>query len=566
MDSTKVSSDPRSYLWENIRSLLIEGFSAEELAALCFDKFKPVHNQLSPKSGKTDIVQLLLQHTDQTLAVDELLAWAEKNNPAKYEQYQPYFSLNASPAPFQPTPVSLPGSGVAVRILVILVATIIFLLLALIVIQIFIQPNGVATSISPIPTSTPIPPMDEEDFNIAVATFSLAGEAATEPGLAEAGLNIADWLTDGIKDEKVLHPTIHATVREPDKVGLILGQDRETRALNAAQYANNNNVNILVYGVITGTNQNFFVEPEFYVNWLGFDYASEVAGPDQLGQRVPISSSLKALQKNDLNIELMSRRRVLHHVIYGLGYFFYNNHTEAFEEFDDASGEATDGGLEVVHLLKGAAKMREYNTAPCAKSDALMQAHAAFTQAYQLNASYARSYLGLGSVAMEQAKIFNTECTGVVGVKPDKLLEARNWFSGSLNLKSDDQSTPTPVQVKAAFSIGQVNLLGSQQDPTGSWSKAEARRLFQQAADAYQPGQRPDLVWVAGQAHANLGYLADLDKDWLTVFCECQRAIEILNTLPDKNLVADEIALYQQEFDFAKKQLSGDIACETVAQ
>jgi serine/threonine protein kinase len=79
------------YLWKNIRTLLIEGFSAEELNQLCFDEFRPVYNQLSLRTGKAEIVELLLQYVDQAVQVDKLLALAQERNSARYEKHQPYY-------------------------------------------------------------------------------------------------------------------------------------------------------------------------------------------------------------------------------------------------------------------------------------------------------------------------------------------------------------------------------------------------------------------------------------------------------------------------------------------
>jgi hypothetical protein len=47
------------YNLNNIRNLLTEGFTAEELKAFCFDQpeLSPVYNRLAEGTGKTQIVQ-----------------------------------------------------------------------------------------------------------------------------------------------------------------------------------------------------------------------------------------------------------------------------------------------------------------------------------------------------------------------------------------------------------------------------------------------------------------------------------------------------------------------------
>ncbi|MCP4707755.1 MAG: hypothetical protein GY869_03950 [Planctomycetes bacterium] len=48
----------KRYNWQNIRAMLTEGFTPEELRRLCYDKpdFKPVYHQLAQNTGKTKII------------------------------------------------------------------------------------------------------------------------------------------------------------------------------------------------------------------------------------------------------------------------------------------------------------------------------------------------------------------------------------------------------------------------------------------------------------------------------------------------------------------------------
>lgn len=82
----------QDYNLQNIRTLLIEGFSAEELRRLCYDNadFRPVYHELSGGMGKTDIVDHLITYTNQALIMDKLLALVRQLNPARYERHKPY--------------------------------------------------------------------------------------------------------------------------------------------------------------------------------------------------------------------------------------------------------------------------------------------------------------------------------------------------------------------------------------------------------------------------------------------------------------------------------------------
>jgi hypothetical protein len=86
------------YNFKNIRALLTEAFSPDELRNLCFDvfDFRPVYHQLAAHEGKTKIVSLLLEYADQTLQVEKLLTLAEEHNPTRYVKHQPYYE---EPAP-----------------------------------------------------------------------------------------------------------------------------------------------------------------------------------------------------------------------------------------------------------------------------------------------------------------------------------------------------------------------------------------------------------------------------------------------------------------------------------
>ena len=83
-----------SYNLKNIRALLTEGFSAEELKEFCFDEpeLRPVYNQLAAGTGKTQVVQKLVEYADRKELFDLVLSWAKEQNPARYRRHEPYQS------------------------------------------------------------------------------------------------------------------------------------------------------------------------------------------------------------------------------------------------------------------------------------------------------------------------------------------------------------------------------------------------------------------------------------------------------------------------------------------
>ncbi len=82
-----------SYNLPNIRTLLNEGFTDEELRRLCYDgpDFRPVYDQLARATGKTAIIDVLVEHADRHVLLDGVLAWARRHNPARYAMYRPYY-------------------------------------------------------------------------------------------------------------------------------------------------------------------------------------------------------------------------------------------------------------------------------------------------------------------------------------------------------------------------------------------------------------------------------------------------------------------------------------------
>lgn len=81
------------YDLENIRTLLVNGFTDEEIRQLCYDTpdFRPVYDHLAQNAGKAEIVHRLVEHIDRKELQEPLLAWAKKCNPVKYGKYAPYY-------------------------------------------------------------------------------------------------------------------------------------------------------------------------------------------------------------------------------------------------------------------------------------------------------------------------------------------------------------------------------------------------------------------------------------------------------------------------------------------
>lgn len=91
----------KKYNTKNIRALLNEGFNDAELRQLIFDEpaLKPVLDQLAHNTGKSQIVQQLIEYAGRRELMGVLLKLAKECNPVKYQEYQPYDDTDTSPLP-----------------------------------------------------------------------------------------------------------------------------------------------------------------------------------------------------------------------------------------------------------------------------------------------------------------------------------------------------------------------------------------------------------------------------------------------------------------------------------
>jgi tetratricopeptide (TPR) repeat protein len=525
----------KSYNWQNIGNLLTEAFTDEELRRFLFEspKFRPVYEQLSQQTGKASIIDLLLDYADRKNLVDPLLLWTREQNPAYYEQCKPYYKhipywralierLRRQVQRGLNRPATTSNTLLILSPLFILI-----LLSALLIYHYFYQrPSDWLSSI------WPAPPIPDTGFNIAVAQFTPLGETGSLD-LTEGSQKLSDWLYKGISDQTEQNPDLNANVWGPADVGIINGGDADARAENAKLFTTQYNVHLLIYGVVTERSANYEFQPEFYVSWQGFEYGSEVTGPNRLGHSVPFTLPLEApssLQR--LNNTIKNRREVLQYLVAGLNDFYVGDYDKASDKFGWALDAESSQGQDVIYLLSGAAKLLTADSLkakPAERSQLLNEAAIAFTQAISWNTSYARGYLGLGAVALQQATNYSTDGMDIVKVDPTRLIEARDWYSNSL--RAGDQSPSAYVPIKVNHGLGQIYFVGYRFG--FDWSKDEARRFLNRVIEDYKTLEEPsELTWFAGDVHGILCRLNGFDNRWADMAAECRQANDLLDSLP----------------------------------
>lgn len=103
-----------SYNFDNIRTLLIEGFSESDLRRLVFygAEFRSLHDTLPRNAGKAEIVDEIIEYADRNLKFESLLKWAKAENPTRYERHKPYETKGISAQAQTSSPSSV-GAGQA---------------------------------------------------------------------------------------------------------------------------------------------------------------------------------------------------------------------------------------------------------------------------------------------------------------------------------------------------------------------------------------------------------------------------------------------------------------------
>jgi len=87
------------YHLKNIRTLLIEGFTRQELDQLYHQipDFSILYPHLPPEADKTTLVDGLLNQAQQIARMEAVLEWAKTHNPARYAIHAPYYDSPRSP-------------------------------------------------------------------------------------------------------------------------------------------------------------------------------------------------------------------------------------------------------------------------------------------------------------------------------------------------------------------------------------------------------------------------------------------------------------------------------------
>lgn len=383
-------------------------------------------------------------------------------------------------------------------------------------------------------------------FNLAVAQFPVVDTAGRKRQSCVSDL-ASTWIYDAVRQPSSA-PSAQtiSDLRGPAEIGAL--SEEKVAALSEEI-----NATIIIYGVITATETSYTLQPAFHVRDTGsrFGYGSEVAGVNRLGEAVEFvlppdvdCDAITGQQLGTINRQLRDRLAALRFIVAGLGYYFEEEYAQAAYWFEQAGGltewPADAPGQEVVQLLQGAAWLRAPSLAdPVLQMENLRKAEDAFHRAVLINPAYSRGYLGLGSVALERAKIYDQQGVNVIDIAPAQLVKASEAYTSAF--AATDQPPSAYVKPKVALGIGSAHVLGLGAGLAG-WSEAAAIAQLSSVTLTVESDAAPALAHVGALAYGYLGKLAALKADWQPMKRHCERMIQLLEqpeVQPDARSLAE---------------------------
>lgn len=372
--------------------------------------------------------------------------------------------------------------------------------------------------------SQPDQPMSGE-FNVAIAEFSVV-DGQGEQVRTSDGRQLADFLYGRLEISfGDFDLPIPYELLPPEKTGLILGSTREERAAAAAELASQRNANVVIYGVVHHENDHSRLEPEFYIDYRGFEQAQEVVGPHAFGQPIQIELPFRARQfQGEANPPLNARTQALSLLTLGLAYHSTGNLQSALDYYEAAEsvqGLSRRDGKEVLLLLLGNVHATLASQTRCDLT--LTEEHRLtgttyYDQALDIDPNYGRAMLGEAGILYLQA--FNDPSSP--RIDHTLLDQAVAQFEKAAN--TNNQPASANIQPKANFGLGQIELV--RQIEKGEPVDKVATR-FLAVINEYEAGNSA-LEELAGHAYARLGLIRRLEGQSNVAALNYERAIEIL--------------------------------------
>lgn len=358
--------------------------------------------------------------------------------------------------------------------------------------------------------------MDGE-FRIAVAEFTVVGDSRN----SDTGFVVANILYERLVQELAQFDSGIRIQKwgpaEVDKRGNVTGTSPEQLAESAENLAVKIETDILVYGMIDASGNDWEIQPYFFVAEKNFYDAQEIIGQHDIGMAFVIPEGNSTTARVALGSELTERVNLLSQVTLGLAYYAleaYQSSLDTLLQAETIEGLSPEDGLQVLYLLIG-------NAAGKVEDAALSEAYN--LKALEIDPEYSRAHIGLASSYYLRGIQQNP-------VDVQLLEEAIQQYLTAIDAKNQPELADIPA--KAHFGIGQTLFVLKFLKARDSYDPAIAE--LEKVIAIYGDGANPRVQHLAGEAHGRLGriYLEMNMSDKALV--EFETAVELLDSVPSR--------------------------------
>ena len=387
-------------------------------------------------------------------------------------------------------------------------------------------------------------------FNVAIASFPVLDprqKTTTDP--AQGSTDPGALIYRTVKDQLGENPNLLVWQDGSDlkdlnvEIGAIEGANARDRALAAAVLAERLGANVVIYPGLDASQSPATVALEFFLTPQSDDPYADIQGGFQVGSALPVSD----LGDPDVQSELTRQASAMTWIALGLSEAKLGHSLEGLEAFLKASEQLPDSpviqffiGREYLFLVDREEVLR------IARDEFEQQAKASFERAIELDPTYARAYVGLGSVYFKQAQQLlagvlenpdNTEDPGEK-LKNAALLaqEAITAYRRVIDEKLIAAETGLPIESIARLGSGNsIRLMGEIQQRRGDSSLAlesfdrsiaELQQTVPEFLENPQPRYLAQAYEYLGSAYQWKGYSLEVVGDYENSLQAYQRSLE----------------------------------------
>ncbi|MEW5827965.1 MAG: CHAT domain-containing protein, partial [Chloroflexota bacterium] len=293
-------------------------------------------------------------------------------------------------------------------------------------------------------------------FNVAVADF---GQAAPDGSLVPSGTGaqVSRWAVAYLRESLQDDPNVEIWPRkggplDRTRIGLVTNADAGDKAAEV-------NANLVYFGVIQPSGSQaelslgFFVAPQFEYRFEDIQGSYTPGRPIRIADLSNPGPSVQA--------DLEKQSALIAHLTLGLTQVQLGHSELALRAFEQAA--QSDPASAVAQFFIGRENLFLANQAPGQGGSYRQAAEAAFQKSIALDSTYARAYIGLGSVFTDRAADLLDDALAS-GQPPDPqalvfIEQAIQSYQSALDLEPDPVKYGNPVAEVARMALGHAYQL-----------------------------------------------------------------------------------------------------------